>query len=263
MREGFSPPEARERGPEDRTTEALDACDRAMAKVKPDTRPARLIAALAFATGLLAGGEAHAEPTALFEAHANKIEQHVRRYEALLEHHTAQGATGYVRSLNELQQLRAEWLKERQADLHYVDLSPDEAELAAYGIALGNNSVEHPANRVVEGYWQQESQFWAATPPHEVTKDLHNEVVFKNGHVAFDIGTFKVNLEKVSPSEIHLLGFEIDGTVDDYKIVNGELVDKMHYNDDAALPYPEYQAQAQKEQKKANWGLPKSGHAPF
>lgn len=258
MPEGFRSPETAppaESGYGKRVAEALSGVERALETYKPDTRPGRFLAAMGVVAGLMASGEAHAEATKLFAMETHALEIKTDRLYEYLKLDLAQGE-GYTKSLQELNDRRAEWLKERKEEHHYVDLRKDESLLGQYGVTLGDNAVQFQAKRLIDNVWQSESQYWGATPPAERTKNLHNALVFRNGDLAFDIATYKVSFEQIGPSTLDILAYNIDGTIDAYHVQDGALAGETHYDDDMQLPYPDDQKRVKREMRQVHGNVP-------
>jgi hypothetical protein len=239
---------------------AKEAVDFAISKAKeyaPGSREVKFLLRMAAVTLALGAAtpEARGEPTKMYQREVEQLEQDLRRATALMEHNVAGGETMYRDASIELRQTREEWARERTKDANYVDLGKYEDDLASYGVHVVTDEAVKRVPREIRHTW--------STDYRVIEKDVQNGIQLKDGKIIpFDISTVDVKLEPVRGG-VDLLAYQLNGAVHVYKIRSGTLSDTGFADHESQLPYEDIQKKYERKEKRAQFGLPKSGKAPF
>lgn len=270
MREGGPGAEHGEGKPETSTgifarlKEGFDYAAERVSSLTPGSREARFLLRLTILAGVMAGVslEARAENTKGYAREVTQLEQRLRRAEALLEANIAGGETQYREADAQLRTLRQEWLAARQKDHKYIDLfaeapSDVEAYFERYGVHIGESTGKKDALRYQHGNMEPQ---WVHT-----TVPVNNVLELPNGErLMFDQDTYDVQF-RLDGGMLDVLAYNINGSVEQYRLSNGELSQMQTAAHEERLPYPDIQKKYERKEKRAHFGVvkPKPGKKPF
>ncbi len=262
MREGGFTPEffegnqERSAGLLDRLKEGFDFIAETVRSLKPGSREARFLVQAGVLAGVMAGAmpEAHAEPSKWYAHQAEKLEQQVRRGNALAEANIAGGEAQRHEAGVKLKELRKRWLSERNQESRFVDLgaeAPKEVE---------EYFQRHHIEITPSTHERREARYWYPDSPRYVqaARSFDNVLTLPGGDtLAFDQATYDVQFRTRGETGLDIIAYNVGGDVELYQLDGGRLVSTSMKPHEAQLPYEDIQKKYERKDKRAHFGVPK------